>query len=953
MTTDYKSSVFLPKTDFPMRGGLPKKEPELLKRWADMKLWDRLRAESKGRPRFVLHDGPPYANGNLHIGHALNKILKDLVSRTQQMLGKDSHYVPGWDCHGLPIEWKIEEQYRAKKQDKDQVPVSEFRKECRVFADHWIGVQREEFKRLGVDGDWENYYSTMKYESEATIAAELGKFLMNGGLYKGSKAVLWSVVEKTALAEAEIEYHDHVSDTIHVAFPVVKSAGGKLDGSSVVIWTTTPWTIPGNRALAYGPEIAYALVEVEAVAEGGKASVGDRYVLARELVAATAEAAKFTAKVLADVGAADLEGLVAAHPFRGQGYDFDVRLLAGDFVTADAGTGFVHIAPGHGADDYELGVANGVEVPDTVAEDGTYFPHVPMFAGKRVYTSEGKKGDANRTVIAALDAASRLLASGRITHSYPHSWRSKAPVIFRNAPQWFIAMDKPIPEIGGTLREKALAAIDATRFVPPAGYNRLRSMIETRPDWCVSRQRAWGVPITVFVNKATGAPLRDAEVMGRVVEAFKTEGADAWFDSPPERFLGNKYNAQDFEQVTDILDVWFDSGCTHAFTLEGNPDLKWPADLYLEGSDQHRGWFHSSLLESCGTRGRAPYDGVLTHGFTLDEQGRKMSKSLGNITAPQTVCDQYGADILRLWVVGTDYTEDQRIGPEILKHQAEAYRRLRNTLRYLLGSLDGFSAAETVAHAEMPELDRWVLHRLAELDGILRKAVDDYDFHTIATELNTFCSGDLSAFYFDIRKDAIYCDAAASPRRRSARTVMAEVFSFLTAWLAPITCFTAEEAWLARPNDMPDGQADSVHLRVYPTLPAGWLDPGLGEKWKAVRALRRVVTGALELERAEKRIGSSLQTAPHVHAGSAFVAALKGLDLAEICITSGGDLVEVPDGGVLPTGAFTLPDVAGVAVMPALAGGRKCARCWQVLEEVGSSAAHPLLCQRCEEAVTT
>ena len=952
MTTDYKSSVFLPKTDFPMRGGLPKKEPELLKRWADMKLWDRLRAESKGRPKFVLHDGPPYANGNLHIGHALNKILKDLVSRTQQMLGKDSHYVPGWDCHGLPIEWKIEEQYRAKKMDKDQVPVSEFRKECRVFADHWIGVQREEFKRLGVDGDWNNYYSTMKYSSEATIAGELGKFLMNGGLYKGSKAVLWSVVEKTALAEAEIEYHDHVSDTIHVAFPVLKSAGGRLDGSSVMIWTTTPWTIPGNRALAYGPEIAYALVEVEAVAEGSKARVGDKYVLAKELVAATAEVAKFTAKVLADVAAADLEGLVAAHPFRGQGYDFDVRLLAGDFVTADAGTGFVHIAPGHGADDYELGVANGVEVPDTVAEDGTYYPHVPMFAGKRVYTAEGKKGDANRTVIAALDATGKLLATGRITHSYPHSWRSKAPVIFRNAPQWFIAMDKPIREIGGTLREKALAAIDATRFVPPAGYNRLRSMIETRPDWCVSRQRAWGVPIAVFVDKKTGEPLRDAEVMGRVVEAFRSEGADAWFDSPPERFLGNKYDAQDFEQVTDILDVWFDSGCTHAFTLEGNPDLKWPADLYLEGSDQHRGWFHSSLLESCGTRGRAPYDGVLTHGFTLDEQGRKMSKSLGNITAPQTVCDQYGADILRLWVVGTDYTEDQRIGPEILKHQAEAYRRLRNTLRYLLGSLDGFGATEKVDHAAMPELERWVLHRLAELDVVLRKAVDDYDFHTIATELHNFCSVDLSAFYFDIRKDAIYCDAAGSLRRRAARTVMAEVFSFLTAWLAPITCFTAEEAWLARPAGMPDGEAESVHLRVYPAIPTGWLDAGLGEKWKTVRALRRVVTGALELERAEKRIGSSLQAAPHVHAGSVFIEALKGLDLTEICITSGADLVEVPDGGVLPAGAFTLPDVAGVAVIPAPASGEKCARCWQVLEEVGKSAAHPLLCHRCEEAVT-
>ncbi len=947
MTTDYKASVFLPKTDFPMRAGLPKKEPELLKRWADMKLWDRLRADSKGRPKFVLHDGPPYANGNLHIGHALNKILKDLVSRTQQMLGKDSHYVPGWDCHGLPIEWKIEEQYRAKKQDKDQVPIVEFRRECRAFADHWITVQREEFKRLGVDGDWDNYYSTMKYESEAVIVRELGKFLLNGGLYKGSKAVLWSVVEKTALAEAEIEYHDHTSDTIHVRFPVVKSKGGKLDGAAIVIWTTTPWTMPGNRALAYGRDIAYALVEVAAVAEGSKAKVGEKLVLARDLVDAIAAETKFTPKIVAEVSADDLEGLIAAHPFRGQGFEFDVRLLPGDFVTADAGTGFVHIAPGHGADDYELGVANGVEVPDTVAEDGTYYPHVPLFAGKRVYTPDGKKGDANRTAIALLDEAGKLLASGRITHSYPHSWRSKAPVIFRNAPQWFIAMDKPIPEIGGTLREKALAAIDATRFVPRAGYNRLRSMIETRPDWNVSRQRAWGVPIAVFVDKKTSEPLRDAEVMGRVVEAFRAEGADAWFESPPERFLGNKYDAADFEQVTDILDVWFDSGCTHAFTLEGNDQLKWPADLYLEGSDQHRGWFHSSLLESCGTRGRAPYDGVLTHGFTLDEQGRKMSKSLGNITAPQTVCDQYGADILRLWVVGTDYTEDQRIGPEILKHQAEAYRRLRNTLRYLLGSLDGYSSDETVAHADMPELERWVLHRLAELDVVLRRAVDDYDFHTIATELHNFCAVDLSAFYFDIRKDSIYCDAAGTLRRRAARTVMAEVFSFLTAWLAPITCFTAEEAWLARPGDMPDGKAESVHLRLYPTIPASWLDAALGEKWKTVRALRRVVTGALELERAEKRIGSSLQAAPVVYATPDYVKAFEGLDLRDICITSGGELVA----GEAPAGAFTLPDVAGVAVVPTLADGTKCARCWQVLEEVGKSPAHPLICRRCEEAV--
>ncbi|WP_300785258.1 isoleucine--tRNA ligase [Enhydrobacter sp.] len=930
-----------------MRGGLPKKEPELLKRWADMKLFDRLRAESKGRPKFVLHDGPPYANGNVHIGTALNKILKDLVTRSQQMLGKDSHYVPGWDCHGLPIEWKIEEEYRAKKKDKDEVPVVEFRRQCRAFAEHWIGVQREEFKRLGVEGDWEHYYSTMKYESEATIAAELGKFLMNGGLYKGSKAVLWSVVEKTALAEAEIEYHDHVSDTVHVRFPVLKSKGGKLDGASVAIWTTTPWTIPGNRALAFGPEIAYVLIEVAAAAEGSRARVGEKMVLARDLVGAVTEAAKFTPRVLAQLGTADLEGLVAAHPLRGQGYDFDVRLLAAAFVTADAGTGFVHIAPGHGADDYELGIANGVEVPDTVAEDGSYYPHVPLFAGRRVYTSEGKKGDANRAVTEALDKAGSLLATGRITHSYPHSWRSKAPVIFRNAPQWFIAMDKPIAAIGGTLREKALEAIDVTRFVPRAGYNRLRSMIEARPDWCVSRQRAWGVPIAVFVDKKTGEPLRDPEVMDRVVEAFRVEGADAWFDSPPERFLGNKHDARDFEQVRDILDVWFDSGSTHAFTLEGNPDLKWPADLYLEGSDQHRGWFHSSLLESCGTRGRAPYEGVLTHGFTLDEQGRKMSKSLGNTVAPQTVCDQYGADILRLWVVGTDYTEDQRIGPEILKHQAEAYRRLRNTLRYLLGSLDGFSAAEKIGFDALPELERWVLHRLAELDAMFRPAVEDFDFHKIATELHNFCAVDLSAFYFDIRKDAIYCDAPGALRRRAARTVMAELFSFLTAWLAPIACFTAEEAWLARPQDVPDGAADSVHLRLYPAIPDGWLDTALGEKWKTVRALRRVVTGALELERAEKRIGSSLQAAPHVHAAPEYLAAMKGIDLAEICITSAGDLAA----GEAPAGAFTLPDVVGVAVVPALASGEKCARCWQVLPEVGQSPSHPLLCRRCEAAV--
>ena len=641
-------------------------------------------------------------------------------------------------------------------------------------------------------------------------------------------------------------------------------------------------------------------------------------------------------------------GLIAAHPLRGQGYDFDVRLLPGGFVTADAGTGFVHIAPGHGADDYELGVANGVEVPDTVAEDGSYYPHVPLFAGKKVYTAQGVRGDANRAVSDALDKAGKLLAFGRIRHSYPHSWRSKAPVIFRNAPQWFIAMDKPIAEIGGTLREKALAAIDATRFVPRAGYNRLRSMIEQRPDWCVSRQRAWGVPITVFVNKATGEPLRDPEVMGRVVEAFKAEGADVWFESPPERFLGNKYKAEDFEQVTDILDVWFDSGSTHVFTLEGNPELKWPADLYLEGSDQHRGWFHSSLLESCGTRGRAPYDGVLTHGFTLDEQGRKMSKSLGNITAPQEVCDQYGADILRLWVVGTDYTEDQRIGPEILKHQAEAYRRLRNTLRYLLGSLAGYSAAEKVAYADMPELERWVLHRLAELDAVFRPAVDDFDFHKIATELHNFCAVDLSAFYFDIRKDAIYCDApdALAPARRAHGDGGAVLLPHRVA--RPHHLLHRRGGVAGAAPDVPDGAAESVHLRLYPEIPLAWLDAALGEKWKTVRALRRVVTGALELERAEKRIGSSLQAAPHVHVAKEYVAAMKDLDLAEICITSGGELIE----GEPAASDFKLADVPGVGVAPLLADGDQ--MCTLLAGAAGGrqvGQAPAALPARCEEAV--
>jgi len=938
MSTDYKNTVFLPHTEFPMRAGLPKREPEILKRWKALDLYALSRQAGQGRDKFVLHDGPPYANGHLHIGHALNKILKDMVVRSQQMMGKDSNYVPGWDCHGLPIEWKIEEKYRAAGQDKDDVPVVEFRKECREFASHWIDVQREEFQRLGLIADWDHPYTTMTFEAEAHIEAELGKFLMDGSLYKGAKPVMWSVVEKTALAEAEVEYHDHSSQTLHVRFPVAQAPVPEMEGASVVIWTTTPWTIPGNRAVAYG-DFDYGVYEVKAVSEDSFAKVGEKLIVAESLaaqVAADAGISEWT-QVVRHKG---LEGLVCKHPFHGFGYEFQVPALKGDFVTLEAGTGVVHIAPGHGADDWELGMKHGVTVPDTVNGDGTYTDQVPMFEGLSVLIFDEKKKKtrfpANKAVAGKLIELGALLATGRIEHSYPHSWRSKAPVIFRNTPQWFISMET------ADLREKALKAISETRFIPTKGRTRLESMVSGRPDWCVSRQRAWGVPIGVFVNKATGQPLRDQAVVDRIVAAFKVEGSDAWFIRDPQDFLGDTYKADDFDQVTDILDVWFDSGCTHNFVLEQRPDLKWPADLYLEGSDQHRGWFQSSLLESCGTRGRAPYDAVLTHGFLLNQDGRKMSKSLGNDLSPEKIVGEYGADILRLWVVGSDYSEDLRIGPEIIKGHADVYRRLRNTLRFLLGNLNGFTDAERLDCAQMPELERWILHRLFEMDAKVRRSCDAFHFHTLFAEINTFCTVELSAFYFDIRKDTLYCERADSTLRRASRTVLDEVFTCLTAWLAPFACFTAEEAWLSRNPD-----ADSVHLRLFPDVPGSWENEALAAKWVKVRELRRVVTGALEIERAEKRIGSSLQAAPNVYVTPEFATAMAGVNLAEIAITSKAVLIE----GAVPTGAFTLPDVVGVGVVFKVAEGEKCERCWNVTQDVGVNAQHPTVCGRCADAV--
>jgi isoleucyl-tRNA synthetase len=954
---DYSATLFLPRTDFPMRAGLPQKEPEFLKRWDDMGLYRRLREQSAGRPKYVLHDGPPYANGNIHIGTALNKILKDVVTRSFQMRGWDANYVPGWDCHGLPIEWKIEEQYRAKGKSKDEVAINDFRRECREFAEHWIEVQAQEFRRLGVEGDFETPYTTMSFAAEARIAAELMKFAATGQLYRGSKPVMWSVVEHTALAEAEVEYHDYTSDTVWVKFPVeatgldqIKRGLGSsgphpLTDSNVVIWTTTPWTIPGNRAISYSPQIAYGLYEVTAAPDGNWARTGDKFILADVLAADVMKQARVNAyERMTDITQGDLRAIECIHPLHAMGYDFPVPLLAGEHVTEETGTGFVHTAPGHGREDFDIWMEHQYEllnrgintaIPFTVDERGAFTAFAPGFEGKRVITDKGEKGEANQAVIAALVAAGMLIARGRLKHQYPHSWRSKKPVIFRNTPQWFVYMDRDITATGDTLRARALKAIDDTRFVPAAGQNRLRGMIEARPDWVLSRQRAWGVPITVFVNRETGDILQDEAVNARIIAAFEKEGADAWFaDGAKERFLsGIVDDPENWEQVTDILDVWFDSGSTHAFVLEGRADLKWPADLYLEGSDQHRGWFHSSLLESCGTRGRAPYDAVLTHGFVMAEDGRKMSKSLGNQVIPQDVIKQSGADILRLWVVSSDYSDDLRIGPEILKTNIESYRKIRNTLRWMLGSLAHFRKGEAVAEGDMPELERLMLSHLARLDGLVRKAYDDFDYKRIEAALSNFLTVDLSAQYFDIRKDALYCDAPSSLRRRAALTVIDRLFDCLVKWLSPMLCFTMEEAWLSR-----HGGEGSVHLEQFPDVPQAWRDKGLEARWEKIRQVRAVITGALEIERRDKRIGSSLEAAPEVHvANPALLAAIAGVDLAEIAITSAARLIE----GEGPAAAFRLPEVPGVAVVPGLAEGRKCARSWKVSPEVGSDPDYP------------
>ncbi|MFL2790921.1 MAG: isoleucine--tRNA ligase [Paracoccaceae bacterium] len=952
---DFKSTLLLPNTEFPMRASLPKREPEWIEHWNRLEIYKKLRTLSASRKPFVLHDGPPYANGHLHIGHALNKILKDFIVRSHQMLGFDSRYVPGWDCHGLPIEWKIEEEFRKEGRNKDNVPINDLRKKCRDFAEEWVNVQRKEFCRLGITGDWQNPYKTMDFHAEARIASEFMKFIANGSVYQGSKPVMWSPVEKTALAEAEIEYKEHESKTVWVKFPVSFPKNCEV---SIVIWTTTPWTLPSNRAISFNKKISYSLYEIKQTEEECWMSVGEKIMLADKLAEDSLKKARVISfEKVKNVKVDELEQIKVKHPFAyttgSDGFwDYDIPIIESSFVTEEVGTGFVHMAPSHGAEDYEEFVKRGWtdQLTHNVEEDSSFSEKVPFFGGLEIFNKKGKEAKGNEAIIQKLIEVGALMARGRLKHSYPHSWRSKAPIIFRNTNQWFVSIDKKLPKgnskYGTTIRGRALKSIDQlVQWVPKSGRNRLYSMIETRPDWVLSRQRVWGVPLTCFIRKNKKPSdhdfvLYDEKVNNRIIEAFEKKGADVWFEiNAKERFLDGLYDPNDFIKINDILDVWFDSGSTHSFVLKDRADGKWPADLYLEGTDQHRGWFHSSLLQACGTEGRAPYSSVLTHGFTLDENGMKMSKSLGNTVSPEEVIRQYGADILRLWVAQSDYTTDLRIGPEILKGVADSYRRLRNTMRFMLGSLGQSQEVTLVRFSDLPELEKWLLHRLKRLDALVRKGYETYSFQNVFQHLFQFCTVDLSSFYFDIRKDALYCDPVDSPVRSACIYTIDLVYKRLVTWLAPILPFTMEEVWLSRFQE----EEVSIHLEDFPETPASWLDDELEQKWEVIRNVRSLVTAAIEIERQEKNIGSSLEASVIINFKDTHIMQIvESVDLSEICITSD---MEIKLCDELPVGIDPYGDsLAKVEIVKAK--GNKCNRCWKYSQTCSEVFGKPL-CPRC------
>ena len=896
-----KSDINLPKTAFSMKANLPTREPEILNYWQKINLYDELRKSSKGKEKFVLHDGPPYANGNIHMGTALNKILKDIIVKFHQMDGKDSIYVPGWDCHGLPIEWKIEEEYKKNKKNKNDVPIVEFRKECRSFAEKWIEIHKGQFKRLGVVGDWENYYSTMSFDAEAQIVRELGKFLKEGSLYRGYKPVLWSTVEKTALADAEVEYQDHKSDTIYTSFSVRSSKIKELEKSEIIIWTTTPWTIPANKALAYNEALEYVLLQVNDEGDFQNRKIVVAQALLESVIKECGiknykEIKKFKGKEFKDT--------ICNHPFLNLGYETEIPMLEARFVTTEQGTGIVHCAPSHGPDDFNLCLNNGIKAIETVDGDGKYTNNVKLFEGIHIFK-------ANPIVIEKLKEQKNLLSNGELVHSYPHSWRSKAPLVHRATPQWFISMESH------KLRDKALKAIDDTTFYPSKGKERLKSMIETRPDWCVSRQRVWGVPLPIFVNKKTKEILVDDEVNENIASIYEKEGSDCWFSDDPQRFLGDKYKAQDYDKLSDIVEVWFDSGSTHSFVLEKRNDLKWPASMYLEGSDQHRGWFHSSLLESCGTRGRAPFDSILSHGFVVDGKGLKMSKSLGNVIAPEDILKKYGADILRIWVASSNYSEDLRIDYSILDQHADSYRKIRNTFRYLLGNLnDNFEIIdlEKIELNKLPDLEQYMLHKLYSLNNNFKKYFENYDFHNLYKELLNFCTVDLSAFYFDIRKDTLYCDSLDDPKRKSTILLLNIILNSLLKWFAPILSFTTEEIYqLLFKNQK------SIHLENFLTFPKNFHNEKLNQKWIELIKIRNLCNVSIEEKRAAKVIGSSLEAEIKIHLDQNLESITKDIDFSELCITSKAEV--------------NYENNIDANVLTEKAKGTKCSMCWKINEK--------------------
>ena len=903
------SQINLPKTAFSMKANLPVREPEILEYWKKINLYEELRSSSKGKEKFVLHDGPPYANGNIHMGTALNKILKDIIVKFHQMDGKDSIYVPGWDCHGLPIEWKIEEQYKKNKKNKNEVPIVEFRKECRSFAEKWIEVHKTQFKRLGVIGDWENYYSTMSFDAEAQIVRELGKFLKEGSLYRGFKPVLWSTVEKTALADAEVEYQDHKSDTIYTSFPVKSSNIKELEGSEIIIWTTTPWTIPANKALAYNEALDYVLIELNDDGDFKNRKIVIAEALLESVIKDCSikdfkEIKKFKGK--------DLIGTICNHPFFNLGYEHEIPMLEARFVTTEQGTGIVHCAPSHGPDDFNLCLKHGIKAIETVDGDGKYTKNVHLFEGNHIFK-------ANPIVIEKLKEQKKLLANGELVHSYPHSWRSKAPLVHRATPQWFISMESH------KLRDKALKALDETTFYPSKGKERLKAMIETRPDWCVSRQRVWGVPLPIFINKKTKEILVDDEVNLNIANIYEKEGSDCWFSDNPQRFLGEKYKSEDYDKLSDIVEVWFDSGSTHSFVLEKREDLKWPASMYLEGSDQHRGWFHSSLLESCGTRGRAPFESILSHGFVVDGKGLKMSKSLGNVIAPEDILKKYGADILRIWVASSNYAEDLRIDHSILDQHADSYRKIRNTFRYLLGNLnDNFEKIDLdkIDTTHLPELEQFMLHKIYSLNSNFKNYFNNYDFHNLYKELLNFCTVDLSAFYFDIRKDTLYCDPLDSKKRQSTILLLNVILNSLLKWFAPILSFTTEEIYKLLLDDN-----KSIHLEQFLKFPENFKNDKLNQKWLDLIKIRNICNISIEEKRASKEIGSSLEAKLVINLDKKLSEITKNIDFSELCITSSAEVI--------------YNENSETTALTSKAKGSKCPACWKITEEACSRKACP------------